>query len=60
MRILRVIMQLISTIFKILKIFITVLHKHAPIKEKIVRFNNIPFMSIALKKQLCIDQNKKT
>ena len=53
-------MQLISTIFKILKIFITVLHKHAPIKEKIVRFNNIPFMSIALKKQLCIDQNKKT
>ena len=30
--------------------FITVLHKHAPITEKILRFNNSPFMSKALRK----------
>ena len=38
--------------------FIAALHKHAPIKNKILRFINSPFMSKALKaKRLCIDQN---
>ena len=38
--------------------FIATLHKHVPIKNKILRFNNTAFMSKALKeKQLCIDQN---
>ena len=30
--------------------FTTVLHKHAPIKKKILRFNNNPFMSKVLRK----------
>ena len=30
--------------------FTTVLHKHAPIKKKILRFNNSPFMSKSLRK----------
>ena len=30
--------------------FITVLHKHAPIKKKVLGFNNSPFMSKALRK----------
>ena len=33
-------------------IFTTVLHKHAPIKKKILRFNNSPFMSKALRKAI--------
>ena len=38
--------------------FIAVLHTDVFIKNKIVRFNNTPFMSKALKeKQLCIDEN---
>ena len=32
--------------------FTTVLHKHAPIKKKILRFNNNPFMSKALRKAI--------
>ena len=32
--------------------FITVLHKHALIKKKILRFNNSPFMSKALRKAI--------
>ena len=32
--------------------FTTVLHKHAPIKKKILRFNNSPFMSKALRKAI--------
>ena len=32
--------------------FITALHKHAPIKKKILRFNNSPFMSEALRKAI--------
>ena len=38
--------------------FIAVLHTDVFIKNKIVRFNNTPFMSNAIKeKQLCIDEN---
>ena len=32
--------------------FITVLHKHAPIKKKVLRFNNSPFTSKALRKAI--------
>ena len=32
--------------------FTTVLHKHAPIKKKTLRFNNSPFMSKALRKAI--------
>ena len=32
--------------------FTTVLHKRAPIKKKILRFNNNPFMSKALRKAI--------
>ena len=33
-------------------IFIALLNKHAPIKKKIIRFNNNPFMSKALRKAI--------
>ena len=33
-------------------IFITFLNKHAPIKRKIMRFNNNPFMSKSLRKAI--------
>ena len=33
-------------------IFIALLNKHAPIKKKIMRFNNNPFMSNALRKAI--------
>ena len=33
-------------------IFITLLNKHAPIKRKIMRFNNNPFMSKSLRKAI--------
>ena len=35
-------------------IFIALLNKHAPIKKKIMRFNNNPFMSKALRKAITI------
>ena len=33
-------------------IFLEFLHKHAPIKKKILRFNNNPFMTKALRKAI--------
>ena len=38
-------------------IFIALLNKLAPKKKKIIRFNNNPFMSKALRKQLCTGRN---
>ena len=33
-------------------IFLEILHKHAPIKKKILRFNDNPFMTKALRKAI--------
>ena len=42
------------------KVFLKLLNKHAPIKKKILRFNNNPFMLKALRKaKLCTDRTKK-
>ena len=40
--------------------FTTVLYKHAPIKKKILRFNNNPFMSKALRKAIMHRSKLKT
>ena len=39
--------------------FITILHKHAPIKKKFLRFNKNPFMSKALRKAIMYRSQKK-
>ena len=41
------------------EIFTRVLDRHAPIKTKKVRGNNVPFMTKAISKEICIDQNSK-
>ena len=40
-------------------IFLEILHKHAPIKKKILRFNNNPFMTKALRKAIMLRSKLK-